>query len=216
MLSPKTQRNHMLPIRCIHEPCRNIEVRTCETCRPGSVRQTSPSPMGNWVPGGNARVSSPGISPRSHTDRASASGEPAPWKNSQVRTLRAISRKVTMGVRWVWFSSRYGNMSGSAYRVFVTVDVGGHPDLLAGRAPTPDARQHRAALRLDQQQDDVGVLGPYAIFDGADGCLHVGGRQGVGEIRGDRRDDLLGREMDREQAVRALDARVLSGDRADR
>ena len=28
MLLPKSQRNHMLPSRCIHEPCRNIEVRT--------------------------------------------------------------------------------------------------------------------------------------------------------------------------------------------
>ncbi len=81
-----------------------------ETCRPGSVTQTRPSPMGNRVPAGNAPVSSPGISPRSHTARANASGAPAPSTKSQVRTFSAMSANVTMGVRWVWFSSRYGNI----------------------------------------------------------------------------------------------------------
>ena len=32
--------------RCIHEPCRNIDVRTLSACGPGSVTHTSPSPIG--------------------------------------------------------------------------------------------------------------------------------------------------------------------------
>jgi len=44
MLSPKIQRNHMLPITCIHEPCRNMEVNA------GSKTPTSPNPLPDRYP----------------------------------------------------------------------------------------------------------------------------------------------------------------------
>ena len=89
----------MLPIRCIQEPCRNIDVKTWEICRPGSVRQTRPSPMGNRVPGGTMPVSSPGISPRSQTARATAPEAPAPSTRSHTRTFRTMMAILTKGVR---------------------------------------------------------------------------------------------------------------------
>src|SRR3989442_4529928 len=111
MLLPKIHRNHMLPIMWSHEPCRNIELKTLKTCRPGSVRQTRPSPIGNGVPGGSRPVSSPGISPNSHTDRATESADPAPSTTSHTRTFTAMMAYVTYAVRCVSFSSWYGNMS---------------------------------------------------------------------------------------------------------
>ena len=84
----------MFPRMCIHEPCRNIDVKMCAVCRPGSVRHTSPSPIGNRVPGGTLSVSSPGMRPRSQMDRASARDERAPWMRSHTLTLSAISTNV--------------------------------------------------------------------------------------------------------------------------
>ena len=46
----------------------NIDVITLENWRPGSVRQARPSPIGKEVPGTSDNVSSPGMSPSSHTD----------------------------------------------------------------------------------------------------------------------------------------------------
>ena len=64
MLFPKSHKNHMLPIRCIQEPCRNMEVIRWESWRPGSARQTKPSPMRKpGSPGRNSPVSSPGDQP---------------------------------------------------------------------------------------------------------------------------------------------------------
>src|SRR5678815_3291665 len=90
-LLPKSQRNHMFPIKCIHEPCRNMELSRCKYCRPGSVVQTRPWPIGNAVPTGTAAVISAGISPSSQTDFASGNSAPAPWTKSQTNTFRPVS-----------------------------------------------------------------------------------------------------------------------------
>src|SRR5207249_4149831 len=57
---------------------------------------------------------------------------------------------------------------------------------------------------------------PDALLDRGDDRLHVGGGERVHEVDTDRRDDLVGAEMHREQTVRALDARMGARDRADR
>ncbi len=95
----------MLPSRCIHEPWRNIDVRRLPACRPGSVRHTSRSPIGNCVPGASDAVSSPGIRPRLQTDAASDISAPAPCTKIHMKTFAAMKRAVTTAVRWVWFSS---------------------------------------------------------------------------------------------------------------
>src|SRR5262249_51362167 len=105
MLLPKSQRNHMFPSRCIQDPCRNIEVTMCDICAPGSVRHATLSPMGNDEPGGSDIVSSPGISPRLHTDSANAKPLPAPCTSSHANVHAATSASVTYGVRCVSFSS---------------------------------------------------------------------------------------------------------------
>ena len=85
----------MFPRMCIHEPWRNMDVKTFAICRPGSVRHVEPAPMGKRVPGGRLSVSSPGIRPRSQMDMASGQGEPAPWIRSHAPRLSAIRTKVT-------------------------------------------------------------------------------------------------------------------------
>src|SRR6266404_5810963 len=49
---------------------------------------------------------------------------------------------------------------------------------------------------------------PDPLLDRGDDRLHVGGGERVHEVDADRRDDLLGAEMHREQTVRPLDARM--------
>ena len=93
-LFPKIHRNHMFPRMCIHEPWRNIDVKMWSIWRPGSVRHTSPSPIGNRVPGGTPSVSSPGMRPRSQMDRGRATEKPAPWMRSHAPTFSAISTNV--------------------------------------------------------------------------------------------------------------------------
>src|SRR6266849_5178483 len=58
--------------------------------------------------------------------------------------------------------------------------------------------------------------GPRLVLDGGDDRLYVGGGERVDEVHADRRDDLIRTEVDREQAVRPLDARLPARDRADR
>ena len=116
-LFPKIHMNHMLPSRCIHEPCRNMDVTTWESWRPGSVAHTTPPPIGKPVPGAARSVSSPGMSPRLQTEAAKPVTSPdwatwvapAPCTSSQAAMLRPMMTKVTTGVRTVSFSSRYGN-----------------------------------------------------------------------------------------------------------
>jgi hypothetical protein len=62
--------------------------------------------MGKLVPGGSESVSSPGMSPSSQTERASARAEPAPWTKIQTATFKAMIVPVIMARRWVSFSSR--------------------------------------------------------------------------------------------------------------
>ncbi len=95
----------MFPSRCIHDPCRNIEVSTLPAWRPGSVTHTRLSPIGKPEPGGSNPVSSPGMRPRLHTDLASGTSEPAPCTKSQTRRLMAMTISVTTAVRRVRFSS---------------------------------------------------------------------------------------------------------------
>jgi hypothetical protein len=95
----------MLPSRCIHEPCRNIEVMRLEYWAPGSVRQSTSSPIGKRVPGGTDSVSSPGISPRLQTDAARGASAPAPCTINHASELAPMSASVTYGVRCVSFSS---------------------------------------------------------------------------------------------------------------
>src|SRR5574341_2073702 len=107
-LLPKSHRNHIFPKRWSHEPCKNIEVNKCDTCRPGSVLQTSPGPMGKRVLTGREPVNPPGISPSSQTDLASGTVAPTPCTTNQLRTYRPISIIVTMAVRWGSFSPTAG------------------------------------------------------------------------------------------------------------
>ena len=95
----------MFPSRCIHDPCRNMEVITWEIWRPGSVTHTRFSPIGKPAPGGTARVSSPGINPRLQTDAATATSTPAPWTAIHTTTQIAMMAIVPTGVRCVSFSS---------------------------------------------------------------------------------------------------------------
>ena len=71
-----------------------MEVTTLEVCRPGSMRQFSPSAIANEVPGDRESVSSPGMRPSSHTDCASGSAAPAPWMASHTSVVSAISTSV--------------------------------------------------------------------------------------------------------------------------
>ncbi len=95
----------MFPSRCIHEPCRNIEVMTLMGWWPGSVTHTIPSPIGNPAPGGSAPVNSPGIRPRLQTEVASASDDPPPCTTIHTSTLMATNSIVTWAGRCVSFSS---------------------------------------------------------------------------------------------------------------
>jgi hypothetical protein len=85
----------MLPRRCIHDPCRNMDVTRLNGCRPGSVRQTTCSPIGKGVFAGSDSVSSPGMRPPLQTDAASAIDAPAPWYSSHASTHNAMSTIVT-------------------------------------------------------------------------------------------------------------------------
>ena len=76
--------------------------------------------------------------------------------------------------------------------------------------------ERQAALRLDHQQHDLGMGGPHTVLDRGDGRLHVGGGETVLEVRGDGGHDLIGTEMDREEAHHALDSRLRKRDRANR
>ncbi len=64
-----------------------------------------PFPISNIEPGGFVPRSSAGMSPRSQTDFASGRSAPAPCSNTQAATLSAIRTTVTIGKRWVSFSS---------------------------------------------------------------------------------------------------------------
>jgi hypothetical protein len=66
--------------------------------------------MGNGVPGGRRPVSSPGISPSSHTDHARLNPLPAPCTNTHTKTLTAMMAYVTYEVLSATFSSWYGNI----------------------------------------------------------------------------------------------------------
>ena len=50
-------------IKCIQDPCKNIDVSRCSACGPGSITHTRSPAMGNPAPGFKAPVSSPAIRP---------------------------------------------------------------------------------------------------------------------------------------------------------
>src|SRR5262245_62211425 len=99
-LLPKIQRNHMLPMRCIHPPCRNIDVSTvCQALPPSANTQEAPGLIGMLAPGGALCRRSAGIRPRRQTEEESAGAEPRPCSRTQARTLAAIRPYVAYGGR---------------------------------------------------------------------------------------------------------------------
>ena len=100
----------MLPIRCIHPPCMNMDVITVcqELPSPLSV-QTESGVSGKLVPAGAVCRRSAGTSPSWQTDEDSAGSVPKPWTSAQTRALTAIRPYVAYGVVKWGLSSRIGN-----------------------------------------------------------------------------------------------------------
>jgi hypothetical protein len=104
-LFPKTQRNHMFPIRWNHPPWRNIELSGVNQALSPRT-QAVVGPSGSVVPSGTRFRYSPGMSPSSQTEADRDGSVPIPCTRIQAAALRPISRKVTTGVARVGLSSR--------------------------------------------------------------------------------------------------------------
>src|SRR6266849_6417264 len=129
--------------------------------------------MGNRVPGGTMPVSSPGISPRSQTARATATEAPAPSTKSQTRTFRTMMVILTKGVRWVSFSSRYGNIANTAYRARSCYRW---LVILLSRALSAAALGHDLLGNVDHERGDARQL---SRVQGQDDVLHAGALVGL-------------------------------------
>ena len=81
----------MLPMRCSHPPCRNIEVSGVHQVLTLPSTHATPSPAGTSVPAGSVWKSSPGIMPSSQTDWISRGSVPAPSTSSHTAILAAMS-----------------------------------------------------------------------------------------------------------------------------
>src|SRR2546426_12608132 len=112
----------------------NIDVITVQYLGTAETTQTMLGATSTPLPGLALRRISPGMRPRSQTDRTSGPCAPAPCTRRKARTLAMMMATVTTAGRSVGFSSRYGNMGG-IYRQ--GGEGGGGWGGGAGGSPTP-------------------------------------------------------------------------------
>src|SRR3990172_5488708 len=108
-LSPKTQRNHMLPRMWNQPPCMNIEVSGVQIALEPESTHWAWSPSGTTVPSGTWPRRSPGISPKAQSELTRPAVVPRPWRKTHEAAFSAMIVIVATSVRTVGFSSRRGN-----------------------------------------------------------------------------------------------------------
>src|SRR5262245_36681481 len=109
MLMPKTQKNHMLPMRWNQLPCMNIDVNSVTHAVDPRTQYVS-GPSRTRVPGAAYPNNSAGIRPNSHTDLDNCGSLPNPCNSNQASTFRTISPIVAIGMVSVGLLSRSGNI----------------------------------------------------------------------------------------------------------
>src|SRR5207248_11692464 len=106
MLSPKIQSTHILPIRCSHEACRNMDVNSGSAEGSGTCAAAKPSPASTRI----------GSTPNWKTKALHVAGL-SETSNKNTSVFRAISRQLMNGVDKLGWSRPSGIIRDEAVRV---------------------------------------------------------------------------------------------------